>query len=469
LSNVDPGYLNKNGIALMLFESGLISALMLVLSKFFVFAFKSLGFEYPIDYNVLLAVFSFAIVAQVISFSLGLYSKNFRENYKGIRHRIFVSFLVAIVSSFLLTDPPAYNWQAFLPVTFSAIITLFILCYLRFQLHNLTVSHTIKRRVLILGSGARAYSIEDKTRREADRRQFNIHAYVRFPGDQPNMIKRDTEINLDMSLDSYVNKHNIEQVVVATDERRDNIPFEQLKKCKAQGVSVIDIVTFIENETGKIAIDLVNPDWIIFSEKFIGSNKFNSSCQWLVNSLLAVVISVVAMPVILIAAIAIKIEDGFRAPVFYSQVRMGGGGKPFNIVKLRSMSVNAETGGAVWASENDDRVTRVGKIIRHYRLDELPQLYNIFKGEMVFVGPRPERPEFVDKLSLTIPFYNERQHVKPGVTGWAQIQYPYGASDKDSFEKLTYDLYYIKNRSYLFDLFILLRTAETVLYSRGAR
>jgi len=453
----------------MLFESGLISALMLLLSNTFIFAFKSFGFEYPIDYNVLLAVISFVIMAQVISFAFGLYSKNFRENFKEIRKRLFVGFLAAIVSSFLLTDPPAHNWQAFLPVTFAAIITLFILCYLRFQLLNLTVSHAIKRRVLILGAGTRAYSIEAETRREADRRQFNIHAYVKFPGDQPNMIKRDAEVNLDMSLDSYVDLHNIEQVVVATDERRDNLPFEQLKKCKAQGVSVIDIVTFIENETGKIAIDVVNPDWIIFSEKFIGSNKFNASCQWLVNSLLALVISVVAIPTIIIAAIAIKIEDGIRAPIFYSQVRMGGGGKPFNIIKLRSMSVNAEVGGPVWASENDSRVTRVGKIIRHYRFDELPQLYNILKGEMVFVGPRPERPEFVVKLALTIPFYNERQHVKPGVTGWAQIQYPYGASDKDSFEKLTYDLYYIKNRSYLLDLFILLRTAETVLFSRGAR
>jgi len=469
LSNVDPGYLNKNGRALMLFETVLILILMLMFSESFVFIFKLLGFEYPIDYNVQQAVISFVILAQIVSFSLGLYRQNLREKFSAIRHRILVSFLVAIIVSFILTEPPAYNWQAFLPVTIAAIITLLTLCYLRFQLLNLTVSHTIKRRVLILGSGSRAFSIEDRTRREVDRRQFIIHAYLKFPKDKPDMIERDEVFVLDMPLEQYVQRHHIEQIVVATDERRDNLPFVDLQKCKARGVSVIDAVRFIENETGQIAIDLVNPDWIIYSEKFAGSNKFNLSCQWLFNCVMAVVIAIPAIPAILLAAIAIKIEDGLRAPVFYSQTRIGNGGKLFDILKLRSMTINAEVNGAQWASLNDTRVTRVGQFIRKYRFDELPQLYNILKGEMVFVGPRPERPEFVEKLSESIPFYNERQHVKPGVTGWAQIQYPYGASDKDSLEKLTYDLYYIKNRSYLFDLFIILQTAETVFYTRGAR
>ena len=169
----------------------------------------------------------------------------------------------------------------------------------------------------------------------------------------------------------------------------------------------------------------------------------------------------------IITVVLIKLDEGLRAPVFYTQERVGLDGEPFNIIKFRSMRLDAEKNGAQMACENDDRITKIGNILRKYRIDELPQMYNVIKGEMGFVGPRPERPEFVQQLIKTIPYYNERHNVKPGLTGWAQLKYPYGATETDSLEKLKYDLYYIKHRSFLLDILILIRTVEIVLFGKG--
>ena len=182
---------------------------------------------------------------------------------------------------------------------------------------------------------------------------------------------------------------------------------------------------------------------------------------------MACIVLLVLWPVMLITALAIKFEEGIRAPIFYYQDRVGLDGRVFQIIKFRSMRTDAEAEGAVWAVTNDTRTTRIGNFIRKYRIDELPQIYNVLCGDMGFVGPRPERPEFVQDLIRAIPYYNERHNVKPGLTGWAQLKYPYGASEEDSQEKLKYDLYYIKHRSFLLDLNILLRTVEIVLFGKG--
>lgn len=469
MSNVDPGYLNKNGRALVLFESTLVTISMMLMLEFGGYLFRGYGKSLILVRDNIYVALTFVVVVQIILFSLGLYNKKLRESFKGICKRVFLSFVVATVLTILLFDISLENWLGMMPIIVAAMTTFFILCYLRYQLLNLVVCHSIKRRILVLGAGRRAAAIENRTRREADRRQFSIHAYVKSEGDLPNMIKRDLVIDGIESLDEYVKKHAIEQIVVAFDERRNNLPFMELSKCKFDGVNVVDVLDFVENETGQIAIDLLNPDWIVYSNKFSVVDRRSAICQWLFNSVIAIAISVIAIPVMLIAIIAIKLEDGFKAPVLYWQTRVGGGGKTFDIIKLRSMSIDAECNGAVWAKENDSRVTRVGQVIRKFRIDELPQLYNVLKGDMRFVGPRPERPEFVDTLSSNIPFYNERHHVKPGLTGWAQIQYSYGASEDDALEKLKFDFYYIKNRSYLFDLYILLRTSETILFNEGAR
>jgi sugar transferase (PEP-CTERM system associated) len=231
---------------------------------------------------------------------------------------------------------------------------------------------------------------------------------------------------------------------------------------------VVELPTFLERETGKVRLDAVNPSWIIFGEGFRAS-PLQAVLERGFDIGASLALLVLALPVMLLTIVAIRIEDGWKAPVFYRQTRVGRHSEPFDVLKFRSMTVNAEQGAAVWAVRDDPRVTRVGSIIRKTRIDELPQLVNVLRGDMSFVGPRPERPEFVEQLELKIPYYRERHTVKPGITGWAQLCYPYGSSEKDAVEKLQYDLYYVKNRSLIFDFAILVQTVEVVLWGKGAR
>ncbi|MCH8537248.1 MAG: sugar transferase, partial [Alkalimonas sp.] len=222
-------------------------------------------------------------------------------------------------------------------------------------------------------------------------------------------------------------------------------------------------------ETGQIAVNLIYPSWVIYSDGFEAKKWFKSSLDYRLNVVLALFVMALTWPIMLVTALLIYLEDGRKtgASVFYKQVRVGIDGKPFHIIKFRSMGPNAEANGAQWATKDDMRVTRVGRVIRKYRIDELPQLINVLRGEMGFVGPRPERPEFVCELEKDIPYYSQRHNVKPGLTGWAQLKYPYGATAEDSMEKLKFDLYYIKHRSLLLDLVILIRTVEVVLFGKG--
>ena len=261
---------------------------------------------------------------------------------------------------------------------------------------------------------------------------------------------------------------NVSEVVVAMDDRRRGFPIRELLECRLAGIEVTELLTFLERETGRVRIDMLNPSWIIFGQGFRRDplRLFSSRTMDLLASLGVLVVS---LPVMLLTVIAIKIEDGWRAPALYSQSRVGLGGRTFNVLKFRSMRPDAELNGAQWALRKDPRVTRVGAIIRNLRVDELPQVINVLRGQMSFVGPRPERPEFVAHLAEKIPYYVQRHCVKPGITGWAQLCYAYGSSEQDALEKLQYDLYYIKNNSLLFDLAILVQTAEVVLFGKGAR
>ena len=234
------------------------------------------------------------------------------------------------------------------------------------------------------------------------------------------------------------------------------------------GIDICELPTFLERETGKVRLDVLNPSWIIFGEGFRAS-PLQRVLERGFDVLASLCLLVLASPLMLCAAVAIRIEDGWRAPVLYRQRRVGRFGETFDVLKFRSMSVDAEKGGAVWAAKDDPRVTRVGAVMRKTRIDELPQLVNVLRGDMSFVGPRPERPEFVAQLEQTIPYYRERHTVKRGITGWAQLCYPYGSTEKDALEKLQYDLYYVKNRSLLFDLAILVQTVEVVVWGKGAR
>ena len=235
-----------------------------------------------------------------------------------------------------------------------------------------------------------------------------------------------------------------------------------------EGVKIVDGVTFYERESRKVALEMVTRGWLVFSDGFTVSSVFGIGKRSL-DLIAASLLLVAGAPLMLFTTIAIKIEDGFKAPVLYSQERVGLNGKVFKVYKFRSMMIDAEKDGAVWASKNDARVTSVGKFIRKVRIDELPQIFNVLNGTMAFVGPRPERPVFVEQLSGRISLYSERHRVKPGLTGWAQLCFEYTDSEEDTREKLRYDLYYIKNQSLLLDLLIIIQTAEVVLFKKGSR
>jgi sugar transferase (PEP-CTERM system associated) len=256
---------------------------------------------------------------------------------------------------------------------------------------------------------------------------------------------------------------------VAMEDRRRGFPIAEFLECRFAGIDVTELLTFLERETGRVAIDVLNPSWLIFGTGFRRNplRRLTARVLDLSGSALIVLLTV---PIMLGTAVAIKLEDGLRAPVLYFQARVGLAGRRFHIIKFRSMRQDAEASGeAQWAQAADPRATKVGAVIRKLRVDELPQLFNVLRGDMSLVGPRPERPEFVAQLAERIPYYVERHHVRPGVTGWAQLCYPYGSSERDALEKLQYDLYYIKNNTLLFDLAILLQTVEVVLMGKGAR
>ncbi|MBN2034872.1 MAG: TIGR03013 family PEP-CTERM/XrtA system glycosyltransferase [Deltaproteobacteria bacterium] len=259
----------------------------------------------------------------------------------------------------------------------------------------------------------------------------------------------------------------VSSIIVALDQKRGIMPYKELLNCKVRGISVIDGETFYERITGKLLVDRISPSWLIFSDGFVKSpvtKLIKRAAGFFMSALMLIITS----PLLLLVALAIKLES--EGPILFSQERVGENEKIFMIYKFRSMRANAEKdSGPVWAGENDPRITKVGKIIRKLRIDELPQLWNVLKGDMSFVGPRPERPFFVERLKKTIPYYVERFSVKPGITGWAQVNYEYGASDEDSKEKLKYDLYYIKNMSLMLDVLVLFQTIKTVLLGRGSR
>jgi len=399
--------------------------------------------------------------------ALGLYNSKLRVNFRGVIRRVLMCVAVAF---FILTIINLLYGQSSLPVEVLAVASIFsfafisLFRYLTFQIDFFGFN---KRVVLVLGAGDRASIIERRMRRDVDRQNFSVHGYIVMNGDAKEGIKYETRINLESSLVNYSLKHHIDEIVVASDERRNNIPVDELFACKIRGIEITEILDFIERETGQISVNLIYPSWIIYSNGFASLNYLRNTLDWIFNAAMAIVLFTFTWPIMLLTAILIKLDEGFAAPVFYSQERVGLDGEPFNIIKFRSMRLDAEKFGAQMASENDPRITKIGNTLRKYRIDELPQIYNVIRGDMGFVGPRPERPQFVQSLIKNIPYYNERHNVKPGLTGWAQLKYPYGATEADSLEKLKYDLYYIKHRSFLLDLLILVRTVEIVLFGKG--
>jgi len=347
-------------------------------------------------------------------------------------------------------------------------------------LDRIARNNAFRRRVVVYGAGRRAASLMQIPARR-DQRGMSIMGFLPSVGDQADSIALDSfdamalaavgerRIELQASLHGYCKANNISEIVVAMDDSRWGIPFNAFLECRMGGVQVTDLTAFLERETGKVRVDLAHPSWTIFAGGFT-RNTWQARLERGFDVAASLLLLALSWPVMLVTVLAIKLEEGLTASVLYRQVRVGERGQPFELLKFRSMRTDAEGDGkARWASANDNRVTRVGRVIRKLRIDELPQILNVLTGQMSLVGPRPERPEFVSQLDRAIPFYCERHTIKPGVTGWAQLCYPYGADERDAAEKLQYDLFYLKNRNLLFYLAILLQTVEVVLCGKGAR
>ena len=292
--------------------------------------------------------------------------------------------------------------------------------------------------------------------------------FIAFPDEASQLVDKSLIVDSYSNLNDLTEELKIDEIVIALDDKRKGMPLDDLLDCKMSGTTIMDLLEFHEREQGIISLDNVYPSWLVFSDGFAqgGLRELGKRLFDLVASMLLLL---VAWPFMVLTVLAIFLEDGIRKPVFYRQTRVGENNENFSVLKFRSMKIDAEKNGAQWAQKKDSRVTTVGKFIRKCRIDELPQIFNVLKGEMSFVGPRPERPEFVEGFEQRIPYYRERHRVKPGITGWAQLCYPYGANEHDTIQKLQYDLYYVKNYSLFLDLSIMLNTVEVILWGKGAR
>jgi len=319
-------------------------------------------------------------------------------------------------------------------------------------------------RVLILGTGSLANEMGALI--SSNHHKYVLSGFVDCEIN-PALVPLVNIVGSGDELYATAKRERAHKIVVSLSDRRGALPLKDMLNCKFSGIEVVDAPTMYEQVTGKLLIENITPSWFIFSDGFRTSFT-RRIVKRIFDVLLAVCWLVLSLPIALLVALAIRLES--KGPVFFRQVRIGEKEKKFMLYKFRTMREDAESAtGAVWAQKDDPRVTRLGKYLRKFRLDEIPQLYNVLVGDMSFIGPRPERPEFVEKLKEAIPYYSERHCVKPGITGWAQIKYPYGASVEDSTEKLRYDLYYIKNTSMPLDLLILLETSKVILFGRGGR
>lgn len=411
--------------------------------------------------------FGYAIILSCGSLAMGVYLAMMREGFTSMFFRTLVAycFLGALAVSLLSIFFPLFDFggtNLFLVVMVSTGLILST----RQIFSRVVDSEQISRRLVVLGTGDSAQQLQRDY--EKVRRGLAIRV-IGYIGSDKNAIDASYCIAPPSDWLAFCRANKVSEIVVAEQERRSSdgaaLPLDQLIQCKLAGIEVINAINFYERELTKINLDITRPSSILFADGF----RQSKSRDWAKRAFdltVSLLLALVLLPFIALAALAVFIETG--RPILYSQTRTGKDGKPFKIYKLRSMRQDAEKHGkAVWASANDSRITKVGAFIRNTRLDEIPQLWNVLKGEMSFVGPRPERPEFVEQLEKEIPFYQHRHAIKPGLMGWAQLNYPYGASVADARGKLEYDLYYVKNQSFIMDILIMIQTVEVILLGKG--
>jgi sugar transferase (PEP-CTERM system associated) len=422
--------------------------------------------SFPVHFSAGLS--AAAVTAMV---SVGLYGQQSFLDFRLLMSRVAVAaIMVLVLVSFSATywrsglddlpDAASFPWKA--TVIWLACVTITRGTFLVTLGRGL-----LKRRIVVLGDGAQAARIA-KVAESGEDEHFLLVSFIAGPGENSS-VRADIVDWLDCEPDALteiVYRVGASEVVVATDERR-GLPVRQLLHCKLAGIKVIDFLDFWERETRTIDLEALKPSWLFYSDGF-RCGPLDEFLKRAFDITVSLCLLLLTLPLLVATACLIKLES--PGPILYYQPRVGLHGRVFTILKFRSMRVDAETDGRPrWASRKDPRVTRVGAVIRKLRIDELAQIFNVLRGDMSFVGPRPERPFFVSDLAQKIEYYSERHWVRPGITGWAQINFPYGASTEDARAKLTYDLYYVKNRSIFLDFVILLQTARVIFWNYGAR
>jgi len=455
-------YISKVFLSLFIVEFGIFFSAMYFGSEFLLHYTES---RFSEDY-ILLSSLLFAITLTLSLSGIGLYRRSLGWNDYELLSRTSVGFSAAIfiIVSIYYVFPEFIIARSVL--AYSLLLAFLGMMSCRFIFKRLAGKNVLKKKVLVIGSGNNAQKIL-KSNTGYIHRGFEIVGCV-ATANEPKTVAQNTLIDNKKKLVDIAQQYNIDEIVVAVDDRRSTMPVDELLDCKISGIEIVDLLSFYEREKAYLDLENLHPSWMVFSDGFSQSG-FRTFVKRFVDIIASFSLLLFTLPVMLLTAIAICIESGIKAPIFYRQVRVGENNQNFNVLKFRSMRTDAEKQGIQCAKENDDRITTVGRFIRKYRIDELPQIFNVFKGDMSFVGPRPERPNFVGDYEKAIPFYPERHRVKPGITGWAQLCYPYGANEYDAIQKLQYDLYYVKNYSLFLDLTIILHTVEVVLWGKGAR
>ena len=417
----------------------------------------------------------FLIVFVLLALSLSLVTNAlFALHKRGHPHTFIHNKGARPILVLLLSIPTALVLDVLLPeadfnalfVELLLVLGLLVALVVALRLHHSAPSVLLMRRVLIYGCGKAAQDVAQAIVKHD--RFIQICGHVRAQGEEECCVSDDMLVKVESDLTTTARKLDVDEIIVAVVERRGGVlPLKELLDCKLNGIQVRDLASHFESFLGQIRLDALKPSYLIFGNGF-SQTAIRNFFKRFFDILCSLILLVLASPIMLLTAIAIVVENG--APIFYRQERVGHAGRTFNVIKFRSMRIDAESDGKPrWAVSGDSRVTRVGLVIRKLRIDELPQLFCVLGGTMSLVGPRPERPYFVNELSEKIPYYLARHSVKPGVTGWAQVRYQYGASLEDSANKLQYDLYYVKNHSLLLDFMILFETVYVVLTGKGAQ
>ena len=410
--------------------------------------------------------FLLAMGMLVINSGLGFYQRVHNRSLNQSRARAVLSLLLTLLLAYAIFNllPLSVENQELLGI--SVVTGVVVVLINRVSVAHSKAQSALRQRILVYGTGMRAESV-GRTLKQSDP-NVTLVGYYASPNETKAEVSESWILSPNRSLTDFILGKRVDEIVVALAERRGgSMPLRELLDCKLHGVRVVDIATYFEETLGQIRLDAVSAGWLIFGDGF-SQGWVRTVIKRLFDILCATALILLTTPIMLVTAILILLESS--GPILYWQERVGLHGRLFNVVKFRSMRTDAEKDGKPrWASVGDNRVTRVGRLIRKLRIDELPQLFSVLSGDMSLVGPRPERPYFVDKLTKEIPYYAIRQSVKPGVTGWAQVHYHYGASMKDAAEKLQYDLYYVKNNTLFLDLVVLFETVGVVLTGKGAQ